>query len=207
VADTAEAPASSPESDRSIDFDLVRQALGGSEDAFIDLVRKYESRIFTLVSRIVANREDAEDVTQEAFTKAYARLSSFTFQSAFFTWLYRIAVNAAADFVKSRKRRKATSLEDLAEAAPAVAAPSSRPDRSAARGELRTRLRQAIAELPPVFRTVLVLRELEDLAYDEIARIVGCSIGTVESRLFRARARIREALGPYLAATSETSTA
>jgi RNA polymerase sigma-70 factor (ECF subfamily) len=194
------------ESDRSIDFETVRRALAGSEDAFIDLVRKYESRIFTLVSRIVSNREDAEDVTQEAFTKAYARLSSFTFQSAFFTWLYRIAVNAAADFVKSRRRRRTTSLDALAEAAPAVAPPQSRPERSASRGELRERLRLAIADLPPVFRTVLVLRELEDLAYDEIAKILGCSIGTVESRLFRARARIREALGPYVAGGSETST-
>lgn len=192
------AASSAPESERSADFDLVRGALAGSEDAFIELVRKYESRIFTLVSRMVANREDAEDVTQEAFTKAYARLSSFTFQSAFFTWLYRIAVNAATDFVKSRRRRRTTSLDEIAETAPAVAGPSGRPDRSASRGELRDRLREAIAELPPVFRTVLVLRELEDLSYDEIARILGCSIGTVESRLFRARARIRESLGPYL---------
>lgn len=196
-----------PESDRSEDFDLVRRALAGSEDAFIDLVRKHESRIFTLVSRIVVNREDAEDVTQEAFTKAYARLSSFTFQAAFFTWLYRIAVNAATDFVKSRRRRRTTSLDELTESGPALAAPGSRPDRSASRGELRERLREAIAELPPVFRTVLVLRELEDLAYDEIARILGCSIGTVESRLFRARARIRESLGPYLGAGSGSTVA
>ncbi len=187
------------------DDELVRETLAGSEEAFVTLVKRHEDRVFTVVYRLVSNREDAEDVTQEAFTKAFARLSSFTFQSAFFTWLYRIAVNAAADFMKQRRRRRTTPLDDVAETVPLPGGASSRPDRSATRSEVRERLKGLIAELPPVFRTVLVLRELEDLPYEEIARIVGCSIGTVESRLFRARARIRDGLAPFLRASGESS--
>ena len=134
-----------------------------------------------------------EDVVQESFAKAFYRIGSFKGGSSLYTWLYRIAVNGAKDYIKSRKRRPASSFDELPGRAslPAAAPPALE---GLERRELRQRVRAAIAELPHRFRSVLALREIEGMTYNDIAEVLGLSLGTVESRLFRARKRLRAVL-------------
>lgn len=167
----------------------------GDEGALREVVEAFRERITAVVAGVLRDRDAVDDVVQETFVKAYTRIAAFKGDASLFTWLYRIAVNAAKDHAKARRRRPASSLEDLpagsgglpeTEAAPPV-------ERLEVR-EQRLLVRQAVDRLPTVFRTVLVLRELEGLRYEEIARVLGISLGTVESRLFRARRRLRALL-------------
>ena len=173
---------------------LVEEALGGNPASFQLLVERYEQRIFNLIRHYTRNPVEIEDLAQETFLKVYRRLASFQRQSSFYTWLYRIAVNTILDSLKRRGRSPVQSVEDL-EAVP-VPSSSAIPSPSATleREELARITHDVLEQLPEIFRTVLVLREYEDMAYQDIADLLGISIGTVESRLFRARARFKERL-------------
>jgi len=158
------------------------------------LVERYEQRIFNLIRHYTRNPVEIEDLAQETFLKAFRRLSSFQRQSSFYTWLYRIGVNTILDSLKRRGRSPVQAVEDL-EAVPAASSASSpSPSATLEREEIARITQGVLEELPEIFRTVLVLREYEDMAYQDIADMLGISIGTVESRLFRARARFKERL-------------
>jgi len=173
---------------------LVEEALGGNPASFQLLVERYEQRIFNLIRHYTRNPVEIEDLAQETFLKVYRRLASFQRQSSFYTWLYRIAVNTILDSLKRRGRSPVQSVEDL-EAVPLPSSSSSpSPSATLEREELARITHEVLEELPEIFRTVLVLREYEDMAYQDIADLLGISIGTVESRLFRARARFKERL-------------
>jgi len=172
------------------DRELVRRIRAGDADALRLVVERYQERIFALVYGIVRDAHEVEDVAQEVFLKVFTRIAAFDGRSKFYTWLYRVAVNAAKDHVKKRARRPAVALDE-ADALPSAA---EGPAAGAARGEDRRIVRAAIDALPLRYREVLALRELEGLSYDEIAQVLGISIGTVESRLHRARARLKRRL-------------
>jgi len=182
------------------DDQLVEEALGGNALSFQLLVERYQERIFALARHYTKSAVEVEDIAQDTFLKAYRRLDSFQRQSSFSTWLYRIAVNTALDFLKRSGRSPVQAVEDPElSAAPMRAqagsgATLSAPDANLRREELARITQRVLAELPDIFRTVLVLREFEDMPYQEMAEVLGISIGTVESRLFRARARFKEAL-------------
>ena len=147
---------------------------------------------------LLRDADEAEDVTQEVFVKAFYRISSYKGDAAFFTWLYRVAVNTATDWRKKWKRRKGLSLEDSPTGPDGIRDEGPRPERLAEGRELGERLADAIARLPENYRAILVLREYEGLSYEEMGRVLGLPKGTVESRLFRARERLKSMLEPYL---------
>lgn len=180
------------------DFDLIRQVKAGSREAFAELVKRYQSRVINVVYHMVGDRDDAEDVAQECFAKAFHRIDSFDFRSGFYTWLYRISVNTATDFLKKMRRRRAVPLDSIPVTQIQGGELGQAPDRSAVRKELSGRVMEILALLPEKYRTVLILRELEEQSYEDIAAILRISVGTVESRLHRARARLREKLDRYL---------
>jgi RNA polymerase sigma-70 factor (ECF subfamily) len=161
-------------------------------------MERYRDRIYRLVWGLLRNTEDAEDVTQEVFIKAFYRLGSFEGGSAFYTWLYRVAVNTAADWRKRWRRRRALSLEDNPTGPEGVEDRAPRPERLAHGRELGARLAEALERMPEKFRRILVLRDYEGLTYEEIGQVLHLPKGTVESRLFRARERLREVLEPLL---------
>lgn len=176
------------------DSDLVARAVAGAADAFSELVRRYYGRAYRVALGVVRDKELAEDVTQEAFVKAYTQLHGFTFGSAFYTWLYRIVFNMGIDNVRSRRRQRLTCAADETwfEAVSSAQELWPRfqnfnPQASVERGELRRRIRTAYDELPEIHRSVLSLREVEGHSYEEIATILGIKKGTVMSRLFHAR--------------------
>ena len=143
-----------------------------------------------MVAGVLRDRDAVEDVVQETFTKAFYRIHSFKGGSSLYTWLYRVAVNAAKDYIKSRKRRPAASFDEVT-GRTALPAPERPSVEGLERRELRLQVRAAVDRLPERFRTVLALREIEGMPYNEIAEVLGLSLGTVESRLFRARKRLR----------------
>jgi RNA polymerase sigma-70 factor (ECF subfamily) len=178
------------------DLALVRETLAGNQLSFQLLVERYAPRMFALVRHYSQNAVEVEDIVQDTFLKAFRRLDSFQEQSSFYTWLCRIAINTALDTLKRAGRNPVQSVEDPE----LVTAPERRgtalpaPDTRLEQQEVAAVTQRVLGELPEIFRTVLVLREFEELAYQEIADLLGISIGTVESRLFRARARFRERL-------------
>jgi RNA polymerase sigma-70 factor (ECF subfamily) len=184
------------------DAEVIRRVRAGDSELFGVLVDRYGARIARLVRGFIRNEEDARDVAQDAFLKAFARLDRFDGRSAFFTWLYRIAANTAMDHNKKWRRRptplslqaESPGAEDDRPAVMPVASGPSPLERAQA-SELRERVDEALEAMPPVYREVLVLREIEGLSYDDIARTLRVSRGTVESRLFRARERLRERFG------------
>lgn len=176
---------------------LVQETLGGNQASFQILVERYQTRLFSLARHYTRNQYEMEDVVQETFLKAYSRLDSFQHQSSFYTWIYRIAVNTALDFLKRRGRSPVTAVEDPELVPTNVALPPSRvmsPDARLQREEIQQITAKILEGMPEIFRTVLVMREFEDMAYQDIADTLGISIGTVESRLFRARARFKDKL-------------
>lgn len=180
--------------DRALQDVWVARLREGDSEALRDVVHAFGERLTAVVSGILRDRDAVEDVVQETFTKAFYRIGSFKGGSSLYTWLYRVAVNAAKDHIKARRRRPASSFDNMPGRAslPAGEAPMVE---GLERRELRLRVRAAIDKLPTRFRTVLSLREIEGLAYNEIAEVLGLSLGTVESRLFRARRRLRDLLG------------
>jgi RNA polymerase sigma-70 factor (ECF subfamily) len=167
---------------------LVDRARLGDRHAFDLLVLKYQSRLLSLVNRLVSNQSDALDVLQDTFVKAYRSLHTFRGESAFYTWLYRIAVNTAKNHLASTlKESKDVSVDDEATGELSVLQDFSAPDEEAGAEELQRAILHAIEQLPDDLKQALTLRELEGMSYDEIALAMNCPIGTVRSRIFRAR--------------------
>lgn len=180
------------------DADLVRETLEGNQLSFQLLVERYQGRMFSVVRHYARSAVEIEDIVQETFLKAYRKLDGFQHQSSFSTWLYRIAVNTALDFLKRHGRNPVTAVEDpeiMQESGPGGFGPRViAPDQGLEREEIARITNEVLESLPEIFRTVLVLREFEEMSYQDMADLLGISIGTIESRLFRARARFREAL-------------
>nr|WP_228289261.1 RNA polymerase sigma factor RpoE [Marinobacter salinisoli] len=183
------------------DLQLVRKVRNGDRSAFDLLVLKYQSRVASIISRYVYDSQEVMDLTQETFVKAYRALDRFRGDSAFYTWLYRIAVNTAKNFLESRGRRPQGSA-DVAEAETFEDGQRLRdlasPERILQRQELQAELQKAIEHLPEELRSAFLLREYEGLSYEDIAKILECPIGTVRSRIFRARDAVDRHLGPLL---------
>ena len=201
AADKAEAKSAStaPEDE----FVLVRKAQKGDLAAYDDLVRRYQERIYATVYHMTSNHEDANDLAQDTFIKAYQALKSFKGGSSFYTWVYRIAVNKTINFLKQRKNRTHMSLNDLdfnAEHDPDLVALVSdkTPRRDAALTELQEKLNEAMLKLSEPHRLVVTLHDVQGMAHEEIAEIMECNIGTVRSRLFYARQQLQGYLADYL---------
>ena len=181
---------------------LIQRCQAGDVAAFEPLVEKYRQRVWRIAYQIVRDREEAWDVSQEAFIRAYQSLASFRGQSAFYTWLFRIVVNLATDRVRQRAARgRAFGTERVPDTEWDGALSddaTARPDEEAARREQRRRLARTLQELPPNFRTIIVLSDVEGLSYREIAEVLNIPVGTVMSRLHNARKRFRELLKPLL---------
>ncbi len=184
------------------DLELVRRVQRGERGAFDLLVLRYQHKVVKLVARLLRDPAEAEDVAQEAFVKAYRALASFRGDSAFYTWLYRIAVNTARNAMASRQRRPLDYEADLSETEQSAVASrmshSDTPEASALSDEIHATVNRAVAELPEDLRTAIILREIEGLSYEEIAAAMDCPVGTVRSRIFRAREAIDRDLKPLL---------
>lgn len=177
------------------DASLVQETLAGSQASFQLLVERYEGRLFALARGYTKSAVEIEDIVQETFLKAFGRLASFDHRSSFYTWIYRIAVNTVLDHLKRRGRSPVQTVEDPELAAgPRPNQGLTAPDAGLEREEISAITHEVLEHLPEIFRTTLVLREFEGLAYQEIADVLEISIGTVESRLFRARARFKDKL-------------
>ena len=178
---------------------LLSQAREGDTQAFGELARRYESKIFRLAQHITQNREDAEDVLQETFLKAYEHLNQFQGQSKFYTWVVRIAVNQALMKLRRRKTDKSVSLDETIDTGEdtivrEIAAWDEDPEQRFSREEIGQILESAIQGLEPPYRSVFVLRDMEDLSTEETAEALGLSVPAVKSRLLRARLQLREKL-------------
>ncbi len=186
--------------DREIDQQLVERAQRGDKRAFDLLVVKYQRKLARLLSQFIRDAAEVEDVTQETFIKAYKSLSSFRGDSAFYTWLYRIGINAAKNFLVAQKRRaSATTNEFDIEAAENFEEGSQLRELNTPENELMSKqiaqtVHQALQALPEELRSAITLREIEGLSYEEIASIMSCPTGTVRSRIFRAREAIADKL-------------
>jgi RNA polymerase sigma-70 factor (ECF subfamily) len=182
---------------------LVQKARAGDLSAYDELVRMYQERIYATVYHMTANHEDANDLAQEAFIKAFSALKSFKGGSSFYTWVYRIAVNKTINFLKQRKNRSQMSLNDLdvnVEHDPDLVALISdkTPRREAGLTELQEKLNEAMQRLSEPHRLVVVLHDVQGLCHEEIAKIMECNIGTVRSRLFYARQQLQAYLSDYI---------
>jgi len=184
------------------DLELVRRAQRGERGAFDLLVLRYQHKVVKLVARLLRDPTEAEDVAQEAFVKAYRALASFRGDSAFYTWLYRIAVNTARNAMASRQRRPLDYEADLSETEQSAVASrmshSDTPEATVLSDEIHATVNRAVADLPEDLRTAIILREIEGLSYEEIAAAMDCPVGTVRSRIFRAREAIDRNLKPLL---------
>jgi RNA polymerase sigma-70 factor (ECF subfamily) len=188
--------------ERSIDQTLVEQVQRGDKQAFDVLVLKYQNKIIQLVNRYVHDSDEARDVAQEAFIKAYRAIGRFRGDSAFYTWLYRIAINTAKNYLVASGRRPPRSDIDAQDAEQYEGATGLKdyatPERLLQKDEIQDAIAEAIDALPDDLRTAITLRELEGLSYEEIAQTMDCPIGTVRSRIFRARDAIDTRLKPLL---------
>ena len=190
-------------SDRDIDRQLVARAQRGDKRAFELLVDKYQRKLARLLSRLIRDPAEVEDVTQEAFIKAYRALPAFRGDSAFYTWLYRIGINTAKNYLMAAGRRAPTSTEVEAQEAESfeegeLLRDINTPESLLLSKEIGATVNATIEELPAELREAIQLRELEGMSYEDIARIMDCPIGTVRSRIFRAREAIAERLRPLL---------
>lgn len=189
-------------SNKAADQVLVERVQSGDKKAFDALVLKYQQKIASLVSRYVRDKDEVMDVVQEAFIKAYRALPGFRGESAFYTWLYRVAINTAKNYLATQGRRppnddiEAETAEqmDLGQKLKEHATP----ENLALNDEIASTIQQAMDALPDELRTAIVLREIDGLSYEEIAQAMDCPIGTVRSRIFRARDAIDQKLAPLL---------
>ncbi len=190
-------------SDREIDQQLVARAQRGDKQAFELLVEKYQRKLARLLSRFIRDPAEVEDVTQEAFIKAYRALPAFRGDSAFYTWLYRIGINTAKNYLMAMGRRAPTSTEVEAEEAEGFEEGEqlrdiNTPESVLLSNEIAATVNATIEQLPEELRTAIQLREIEGMSYEDIAQVMNCPIGTVRSRIFRAREAIAEQLRPLL---------
>jgi len=189
--------------DREVDQQLVERVQRGDKHAFDLLVAKYQRKLGRLISRFVRDTGEAEDVTQEAFIKAYRALPGFRGDSAFYTWLYRIGINTAKNYLLANKRRPPSSTPFDAEEAESFEDAGLLHEVSTPENELMSKqvvnvVQSALQLLPEDLRSALTLREIEGLSYEEIASVMNCPVGTVRSRIFRAREAVAEKLRPLL---------
>jgi len=188
--------------EREVDQALVERVQRGDKKAFDLLVLKYQQKVANLVSRYIRDPGETLDVTQEAFIKAYRALGNFRGESAFYTWLYRIAINTAKNYLVAQARRPPGTDVDAETAEQLDVGIRLReyntPENHLLQDELAETVAEAMNDLPEDLRTAIMLRELEGMSYDEIAKAMGCPVGTVRSRIFRARAAIDKRLKPLL---------
>jgi RNA polymerase sigma-70 factor (ECF subfamily) len=190
-------------SDREVDQELVERAQRGDKQAFELLVSKYQRKLARLLSRFIRDATEVEDVTQEAFIKAYRALPTFRGDSAFYTWLYRIGINTAKNYLAAMGRRAPTTTEIDSEEAEGYEDGEQLRDVNTPENMMMSRqvaetVNQTLESLPEELRSAITLREIEGLSYDDIADIMNCPIGTVRSRIFRAREAIAAKLRPLL---------
>ncbi|QJQ98747.1 RNA polymerase sigma factor RpoE [Halomonas sp. PGE1] len=195
---------------RETDQQLVERAQKGDNQAFDLLVRKYQHKIIGLIGRYVHDHAEVQDVAQEAFIKAYRALGKFRAESAFYTWMYRIAINTAKNHLVSRGRRPPGSDLDIVDAEivdrSGRLADSETPEAAMARDQLEAAVFEAIDNLPDDLRTAITLRELEGLSYEDIANIMQCPVGTVRSRIFRAREAVDQHIQPLVTTSRNRET-
>jgi RNA polymerase sigma-70 factor (ECF subfamily) len=189
-------------SEADADLELVRRVQAGQKNAFDLLVRKYQHKVFAIISRYVHNHAEAQDVAQDTFLRAYRALANFRGESAFYTWLYTIATNTAKNHLVSMGRRPPgddIQIDDAAqfESAMRLRDPAT-PEREMMRQEIERAVTSAVDKLPEELRQAITLREVDGLSYEEIAQVMNCPIGTVRSRIFRARDAIDQNLRPLL---------
>jgi RNA polymerase sigma-70 factor (ECF subfamily) len=190
-------------SERDVDRQLVARAQRGDKQAFGLLVEKYQRKLARLLSRFIRDPAEVEDVTQEAFIKAYRALPAFRGDSAFYTWLYRIGINTAKNYLMAMGRRAPTSTEVEADEAEGFEEGEqlrdiNTPESVLLSNEIAETVNSTIERLPEELRTAIQLREIEGMSYEDIARVMDCPIGTVRSRIFRAREAIAQQLRPLL---------
>ncbi|HEX3857313.1 MAG TPA: sigma-70 family RNA polymerase sigma factor [Verrucomicrobiae bacterium] len=205
MAESAERTESEPAAPTA-EMDLVHLAQRGDLAAYDELIQRYQQRIYATVYHMTSNHEDANDLAQDSFIKAYQALKSFKGGSSFYTWLYRIAVNKTINFLKQRKNRTHMSLNDLdfnTENNPDLVALISdkTPRRDAGLKELSEKLNAALLKLSEPHRLVMVLHDVQGLSHEEVAEVMECNIGTVRSRLFYARQQMQSLLIDYLKPT------
>ena len=181
-----------------MESDLVRQAQNGDTGAFDELVSRFRNRVFGMIYNMVHNEQDAWDLAQDSFLKAWKSIGRFRGQSSFYTWLYRIVMNVTIDWVRKKQVKgsgaefdDAIQLKEIDPASRTVPRAEALPHKKMERQEIRARIDAAIKQLSPEHRAVILMKEMEDMQYHEIAESLGCSIGTVMSRLFYARKRLQ----------------
>ncbi len=183
------------------ELDLVKRCQKGDSGAFDELVTRYRTRVFGMVYNMVHNEQDAWDLAQDSFLKAWKSIGRFRGKSSFYTWLYRIVMNVTIDWVRKKQIKgsgaefdDSIQLKEIDPASKTVPRPDALPSENMERGEIRGQIDRAIAQLSPEHRAVILMKEIEDMQYNEIAEALGCSIGTVMSRLFYARKKLQNLL-------------
>src|ERR1051325_2645095 len=183
------------------ELDLVKQCQAGDTEAFDQLVTRYRTRVFSMIYNMVHNAQDAWDLAQDSFLKAWKSIKRFRGRSSFYTWIYRIVMNVTIDWLRKKHIKgagtefdDATQLKEVDPASKTVPRAEALPYETMERDEVRARIAQAIAQLSPEQRAVILMKEIEGMPYHEIAEAIGCSIGTVMSRLFYARKKLQTLL-------------
>ncbi|KRP37727.1 MAG: RNA polymerase subunit sigma-24 [Opitutaceae bacterium BACL24 MAG-120322-bin51] len=192
-----------PVSERDLDWSVVQRVQAGNVGAFDQLVQKYREHIFSIIYNMTSNREDASDLTQDTFIKAFQAIARFKGQSSFFTWIYRIAINTTMTFLKKRSRRRYISYETINEEVSTTEifeslTAKTQTEKGALVHELQEKLNDSLQKLSPKHRTVVVLHEIEGLSHSEIAEITKTSVGTVRSRLHYAKQQLQSYLKDYI---------
>ena len=183
------------------DLELVKQCQAGQTEAFDELVTRYRTRVFAMIYNMVHNEQDAWDLAQESFVKAWKSIKRFRGDSSFYTWMYRIVMNVTIDWLRKKQIKGAGSefddsiqLKEIDPASKTVPKADPLPHERMERNEIRAKIDNAIGQLSPEHRAVILMKEIEDMQYHEIAETLGCSIGTVMSRLFYARKKLQKLL-------------
>jgi RNA polymerase sigma-70 factor (ECF subfamily) len=183
------------------ELDLVRRCQAGDTEAFDELVTRYRTRVFSMIYNMVHSEQDAWDLAQDSFLKAWKSIKRFRGRSSFYTWIYRIVMNVTIDWLRKKHVKgagkefdDAIQLKEIDPASKTVPKPEALPHQMMQRDEIRARIENAIAQLSPEHRAVILMKEIDDMQYHEIAETLGCSIGTVMSRLFYARKKLQSLL-------------